>query len=119
MWLAVVIAIVIVIALMALYVASRGRYYRRIFSEESFREFHDSLSRAIAAAQTKGRDQPPSAEDGTGFVTSAGLAVGVTCNRENDIQTLHISLSQAGQITTHALCSRFGFFAVTIVGNAK
>jgi hypothetical protein len=120
MWPAVIIAVSIVVVLLALYVASRGRYYSRIFSEGSFREFHDALARAIEAAQGKGPEQPPSPDDGTGFVTSAGIAAGVTCTRERDgTQILHISLSQAGQITTHALCSRFGFFATTLLGNVK
>ena len=28
---------------------------------------------------------------------------------------MHISLSQPGQLTTHALCSRFGFFALMML----
>jgi len=118
MWIAIVS--IVLIALVVWYVVSRGRYYNRIFSGESFREFHGALSRAVAAAQRKQPDEPPSVDDGTGFVTSAGLAVGVTCGKGGTgIQILHISLSQAGQVTTHALCSRFGFFVAAMLGDMK
>ena len=43
MWIAIVS--IVLIALVVWYVVSRGRYYNRIFSGESFREFHGALSR--------------------------------------------------------------------------
>jgi hypothetical protein len=117
MWIAAVIAVLIVLAV--LYMASRSRYYARLFSAESFREFHGGLSKGIEIAQRKNPDEPPSLDDGTAFVTGPGLAVAVTCTRHNGFDELHISLSQAGQVTTHALCSRFSFFAAIIVGDTK
>ena len=117
MWIPVVIAVLIV--LVALYVTLRGRYYARLFSAESFREFHSALSKAVDVAQHKPPDQRPSTADGTGFVTGPGLAVCVTCSKGDDgIQTLHISLSQARPVT-RAVCSRFGFFALVMLGDAK
>jgi len=117
MWIAVVASLIVLIAV---FVATRGRYYKRLFSTESFREFHGSLSRAVELAQHKRPDQPPALEDGTAFVTEAGLAVGVTCtNGDDGHQTLHISLSQRGNVTTHAVCSRFGFFVAAMLGSAK
>lgn len=118
MWILAVIGGLVV--LVALYVACRGRYYTRLFSARSFREFHRGLSRAIEAAQRKAPDQPPSRDDGTAFVTDSGLAVAVTSSKGDDgNQALHISLSQPGQVTTHALCSRFGFFAVAMFEDVK
>jgi len=118
MWTLVVIGGLI--AVVALYVVSRGRYYGRLFSVASFREFHEKLSAAIAAAQRKGQDQPPSTNDGTAFVTTSGLGVAVTCSKRVDgNQTVHISLSQPGQTTTHALCSRFAFFSVAMFEGMK
>jgi len=108
------------IVVVALCVASRGRYYGRLFSVDNFREFHGALSRAVAAAQSKQPNEPPSPDDGTGFVTSSGLAVAVSYSKaDTGIQTLHISLSQAGQVTTHALCSRFGFFVATMLSHIR
>jgi hypothetical protein len=113
-------AVILVLILVAWYVASSGGYYKRLFSRESFREFHGGLSRAIAAAQRMQPGELPSVDGGTAFVTSSGLAIGVTCYKEDTaIQTLHISLSQAGQLTTHAACSRFGFFVTAMLGDMK
>ncbi len=117
-------ALIIVFAVPVVwFVVSRNRYYKRIFSVESFREFHGALLRAVAAAQRQQAEAPPSPDDGTAFVTSSGLAVGVTCSKESSgpqtFTILHISLSQAGQITTHALCSRFGFFVVAMLRDMK
>ncbi len=114
----VVIAVCFVALVAAVYafVASRRRYYDRMFSEENFRVVHSGLSRAIEVARKKNADVPPSDDDGTAFVSDAGLAVGVTwSNDDAGSCTLHISMSQAGQITTDAVCSRFGFFIVAML----
>jgi hypothetical protein len=103
------------ISVVALLVVSKFRYCKRLFSTESFREFHRELSNAIETAQRKAPDQPPSGDDGTAFVTHSGLAVAVTAeNGAEGNQTIHISLSQAGRVTTHSVCSRFAFFAVAM-----
>jgi len=103
----------------ALFVAYRVRYCKRLVSAESFREFHRGLSRAIETAQRKAPDQPPSGDDGTAFVTLSGLTVVVTFENDEGNQTIHISLSQAGQVTSHTVCSRFAFFAAAMFGDVK
>jgi hypothetical protein len=118
MWTLVVIGGLILIV--GFFVLSRGRYYGRLFSVDSFREFHGTLSKAFAVAQGKQPNEPASINDGTGFMTSSGLAVGVSCSKESTgTQKLHVSLSQPGNITTHELCSRFGFFVVAMLGDAR
>ena len=108
------------IVVVALFVVSNFRYYKRLFSAESFREFHRGLSMAIETARRKAPDQPPSGGDGTVFVTRSGLAVAVTFeNGDEGNQTIHISLSQAGRVTTDSVCSRFAFFAVAMFGGVK
>jgi hypothetical protein len=103
-----------VVIVLISYVALRSRYYRTVFSEGNFREFHQKLAAAISRAMCKPSHDQPSPNDGTGFATRAGLAVAVTCNSQDGRQTLHVSLSQIGQITTHAVCSRFGFFTTVM-----
>jgi hypothetical protein len=110
----------LILAIITSFVIFRGRYYRGLFSAESFREFHQGLSKGITAATSKAPNQTPSPDDATAFVTSFGLAAGVTSNiGEDGRQTLHISMSQPGQITTHTVCSRFGFFTIVMFGGLK
>jgi hypothetical protein len=117
MWALAIVAGVVVVLI--LYVAYRGRYYRAVFSEENFREFHEKLSAAISQAQRKSPGEPPSPNDGTGFTTRAGLAVGVTWKCQEGVQAVHLSLSQVGQVTTRAVCSRFGFFTIVMFEDLK
>jgi len=118
MWILVVIGGLVVVII--LYVASRSRYYGRLYSIENFREFYQKLSAAIVTAQCKGQVPSPSPNDGTGFVTTAGLGVAVTCRKSDESnQMVHVSLSQPGQATTHALCARFAFFVVAMFGGIK
>ena len=119
MWIpAVVAALVVMVA--GAYIVSRSRYYGRMFSEANFRAFHSGLSHAIKIAKGKGADSKPSLDDGSAFVTDAGLAVGITCATDEDgSQTIHISMSQPGWHTTHGVCSRFGFFAVAMLRENK
>jgi len=118
MWIFIVLAVVV--ALVGAFIASRARYYGRMFSESNFRAFHEALSRAVEVFKGKGADGQPSPEDGSAFVTDAGLAIGVTFSTdENGFQALHISMSQPGRQTTHSVCSRFGFFAVAMLGGKK
>jgi hypothetical protein len=114
-----VIAALVVLAAVA-YFARIRRYYGRMFSEDNFREFHKGLSRAMEVAKGKGPDAVPSPEDGSAFVTGAGLAVGVTFSLDEDeTYRLHVSLSQTERPTTHAVSSRFAFFIVAMLGHNK
>jgi len=119
MWILIAIVGLIVLAVGA-YIVPRHRYYGRMFSEANFRAFHSGLSRAVDVAQEKSAGNPPNVEDGSAFMTDAGLAVGVTApTGESGQHALHISMSQPGARTTHAVCSRFGFFAVAMLGGEK
>jgi hypothetical protein len=104
--------------LVILYVVRRIRFYRRQLSEASFRAFHDGLSRALQAAKVKA-EGPPSVEDGSAFVTEAGIAGAVTLSTdEQGCHLLHISLSQPGGIITRAVACHVGFLVVaTLEGN--
>ena len=119
MWIAIG-CVALLLAVVGVYIVSLSRYYGRMFSEANFRAFHSGLSTAVKTAQEKGEDADPSLDDGTAFVTDAGLAVGATWNGyEDGAHTLHISMSQPGGNTTHAACSRFGFFALAMLQDNK
>ena len=105
----------VVVILIAAYVITRGRYYKRMFSDGNFREFHARLSQAIEKAMGKNETQDPSLEDGTGFLTEAGLGVGVTFDPCDGGYVLQVSMSQPSGPTTHVVCSRFGFFTVAML----
>jgi hypothetical protein len=101
--------------LIVLVVATRGRYYRRMFSQAHCQSFYEGLARAISVARAQAH-RPPSLDDGTAFVTEAGLAAAVTCAPEPPgACTLHLSLSQAGAHTTAAVASRFSFLALAML----
>ena len=105
---------------MAAFALWRGSYYRRIYSDEHFREFHRRLSEAIERAKLSEPGTTPAVEAKTAFVTDAGLAVAVTFDAdEQRRQVLHISLSQPGSATTHAVCARFGFFVPAMLSENK
>lgn len=105
----------VVVILIAAYVVSRGRYYKRMFSDENFREFHARLSQAIEKAMGKNENQDPNLEDGTAFLTDAGLGIAVTFDPDVGGYVLHVSFSQPSGPTTHSVCSRFGFFTVAML----
>jgi hypothetical protein len=109
MWEAVVVAIMV--ALLAVLGLSKVRYYRRMFSEDHFREFHGALAVAIRSAT-----QDPGADERTRFITRAGLGAAVTFSSPREGRyALHISLSQPGRMTTHAVSSHFGAFIVAML----
>lgn len=111
MWIVIVFATLTVMAV-AGYSVSRGRCCKQMFSKANFQSFHKRLSDALEVAKRKENRSRPSVVDGSAFVTGAGLAIGVSFScSESGNQALHISMSQPGEQTTHAVCSRFGFFA--------
>lgn len=119
MWIKVVFGALVVIAV-GVYIVSRSRYYRRMFSEAGFREFYSGLSAAIEVAKGKGADGEPRLDDGSAFRTAAGLGVCVTCyTNDNGSQSLHISLSQTEGPTTHGVCSGYGFFTMAMLRENK
>lgn len=93
------------------------RYDRRMYSETHWREFHSRMATAIETARRKPAGAHPDRLDGTAFETSAGLLVAVTGGRfESGEPQLHISFSQPGRLTTHRVCSHFGFYVIMMVG---
>lgn len=115
MWIAVGV-IACCVTLVGFWVFRRGQYYDELFSEESYASFHSGLLRAIAAVREADPDSEPSVDNNTAFVVSPGLAVGVTYSTSSDGgQALHVSMSQTDRPTTHAACSRFGYFAVVML----
>jgi hypothetical protein len=119
MWILLIIVALIAIATVV-YTVSSGRHYGRMFSDANFRAFHNALSRAIEVARGKSASSEFSLDDGTAFVTDAGLGVSVTLFPQGDgSHALHIAMSQAGRHTTHSVCSRFGFFTVAMLKDNK
>ena len=117
MWFLIIVGVVAVIAVGG-FIASRGRYYAKMYSESNFRSYYDAVSRAVGIARAKAANTEPRLDDGTAFVTDAGLAVAITCPADGS-PALHISLSQPGGHTTRAVCSHFGFFALAMFAKNK
>ncbi len=92
----------------------KQRYYGRMFAEAHFREVHGKFLAALRKAEERrGLDEAPSPDNGTAFLSSAGLAVAVTVSEKDGRQTAHVSLSQPGTVTTSTVAGRFGFFLLT------
>jgi hypothetical protein len=92
--------------------ASQSRFYDRVFSEANYRAFHNGLSEAVVLARSK-RAVDPGEEKAIGFMTGAGLSACVTW--DEGLNQLHISFQQLIGPTTHAVCSLFGYFTLTML----
>ena len=82
----------VVVMVVVAFIVSRGRYYRRMFSDENFREFYTGLLRAIESAKAAREDQEPNIDDGTAFITDAGLAnirKFILCRKHKTTKTLY------------------------------
>jgi len=90
---------------------SVDQFYYRLFSKANFRAFHSGLSQATELAREK-RTVVRGANDVVFFMTGAGLQVGVSWDQRSS--QLHISMEQQIRPTTHAVCSRFGYFALVM-----
>jgi hypothetical protein len=121
MWEGVVAAVLI--ALVAAFGLKSARYYGRMFSESHFREFHVALAEAIRSAATSEELQRPDADDSArckSFLTKAGLGAAATFSVHPDGgYDLHISLSQPGRATTHAVGGNFGLFILAMLQGNK
>jgi hypothetical protein len=107
----------ICVLLVVLRLRSELSYYRALYSEASLREFYDRLSKGIEAARQKGVHGVVSLDDGTAFVTSFGICTCVSWETGTDgNEILRVSLSQRERMTTSAVCSRFGFFVIAMLG---
>ena len=95
-----------------LWAASRGAYYRKLFSETHFTEIHGKLVDGLAEAQREIENAPLIT-----VVTSAGFAIALSLThaKEANQRLLHISLSQPGGPPTATAASRLAFFIVAIL----
>lgn len=114
------IVVIVAVALIGFAIHRSGRYYRRLFSDESYREFFDGITHALEVAQSKAPGAAPAVEDRTAFQTASGLAVGVSASDDDGGGlNVHVSLSQVGRPTTHAACSHFGFLVVNMLSQNR
>ena len=111
------IILLALVSCVAVFIIKQNRYYSRLFSREHFEEFYTKFVSAIQSVeQCPDNPADPVPASFPSFVTSAGLAVGVSSSLTEDGQKqLHISISQAGRPTTHSVASRFGFILITIL----
>jgi len=113
------VLIVIAVGALVAYLWFRLTYgspYRRMFSEEHFRELHKRFVDAVRAAEERIGDLTlPDEDDARAFVTSAQFAVAVSLSLEEGSKALHISLSQTSGYTTSTVASRLGFFVAAIL----
>lgn len=107
--------IVVVILLFVLFAASRGPYYKKIFSEPHYAEIHDWLVKALEI----GAIPEPSTENGSSVVTSAGIAIALTRDCGQGAEQIHISISEARGTTTHAVANRVGFLLFVSLNQNK
>lgn len=115
-----VVTAAILIALIAVLALSRVRYYRRMFSDSHFREFHNAMATAIHAASATGDPQEKTNEGEIFFTTKAGLGAVVTFSAlPEGGYNLHISLSQPGRMTTSAVSRHFGLFIIAMLQGNK
>lgn len=117
-WIAIVIVAVVLgfILLVVRQFIVAGRRYRPVFAEAHYNEVAGLLAElrrkaldAMDEPQWGGPDPPYD-------VTSAGLILSYSINRDRDRYTHHLALSLAGHVTPHAVGDRFAFFIADRLG---
>jgi hypothetical protein len=89
-----------------------------MYSDGNFQAFFEVVAQALLVAREESEKHPRSCKAESTVVTNAGLAICVTFPvHEDGSRVLHLSMSQPGRRTTHAVCSRFGFFAAAMLGS--
>ena len=73
----------------------------------------------LADALKLGPVGKPSMENRTGFQTSAQIGLSFSREIEDDKDLIHLAVSQVGNITTHAVANRIGFFMVQLLNKNK
>src|SRR5215813_10730234 len=114
MWAALWITIGVAVAV-AIGIARLSARYRRMFSEDHFKEVHDRFAVAIKTVQDASRTSTGDTRTEDKFITSAKLGIVVSEHRVDERQVLHVSLSQTTGLTTSAVAGRFGYFLVSIL----
>ena len=116
MWPWILIPLLLIVLLILIFLISKSRYYRRMFSQGHFLEVHERFTAALRTALKCSGDTTPNPDDGTAFISSAGLLIAVSNHFEEGRHALHVSISQPGVVNTHAVANRFSFFFLAILG---
>jgi len=117
MW-GLIVLIVLVVAVIWWHVVAGNRYYKKLYSEAHFREVYDSFVQMVKRAEEK-CGKGPADEQREHYVTSAGLVVVVTVDPMGSGKELHVSMSQRGTVTLHAVSEYFGGFFLNILSPNK
>lgn len=117
----IIIAVYLTVAVFAGYIKI-WYFYRKLYSIENFQEYEQKLLKALAIAQNKSTEYETSIANVTAFETAAGLKTSVSFEKGTEITQvlLHFAFSHGGGlVTTHAACSRFSFFTLTLLRENK
>jgi hypothetical protein len=110
----------LVVAVLAAFLVSRARSYRRLFADEHFIAIGRAARTLKAAAVTHviqaDRDQPTSPNDPRILTTPAGLAIVYTVQKRESKFVHHCSVSVPGGYTAHAVGGTFLVFVMKLVG---
>jgi len=110
-----IIGPIIFLAIIVIVVVRKSRYYRKVFTDDHFGEIARWASRVIE----KHPVVDPSEEDGTAFLTSAGLTLLYTSEVTDGDRVVHFSVSQRTGYTTHAVGNRVLFLLIRLLRNNK
>ena len=103
---------IVLVALVALFFASRARLYGRLFAPAHYRELADKLPAARTAALERVDEDAGSNVPGDPRVvaSAAGLVVFVTIRRDGPVHIHHISVSVRGGPAVDAVGRTFSVF---------
>lgn len=117
---AVWITLGVLLGVALLWVLSRGRFYKRLYSDEHLLEFADQLAEAKRAAWSMTGEAPNDlpTEDPRCFITSANIAVFYTVDFEDEgFFANHLSLSLAGSgYTPRVVGALFSAYVAHLLG---
>ena len=105
---------VLTVGVIALFVKSKSRYYSRIYSDEHYSEVCNWLVSVLSL----GAVSELSSTDDTTLRSSAGCGFTFT-RRIDELDTIHIAISQIGNITTHAVSNQFACLIVRLLDQNK
>ena len=109
---------IVLVALVALFFASRARLYGRLFAPAHYRELADKLPAARTAALERVDEDAGSNVPGDPRVvaSAAGLVVFVTIRRDGPVHIHHFSVSVGGGPTADAVGRTFSVFIAERLG---
>ena len=110
-----IIGPIIFLAIIVFVVVRRSRYYRKVYTDDHF----DEIARWASGVIEKHPVEDPSEDDGTAFLTSAGLTLLYTSEVTDGDRVVHFSVSQRTGYTTHAVGNRVLFLLIRLLRNNK